>query len=178
MKFLLIANNDSDGIGQPVVNLFNNLLIKGHSAKIIALHKTIDQKNVIKIKRSFLSRLFLYSLNFLQKDFKDLFGFDFSSIKYKDIKEYIDETDVIIIYTFHKMISSDILEKLFESKKLIYLRPLDMEMITGGCHFNQRCEKYKLNCSNCPKLRLNKFVNLPKNYLLKKEESLKNLSQE
>ena len=42
MKFLLIANNDTDGIGQPVVNLFNNLLIRGHDAKIIVLHKFIN----------------------------------------------------------------------------------------------------------------------------------------
>ena len=54
MKFLLIANNDTDGIGQTVVNLFNNLIKKGHDAKIIALHKFINHKNIIRIKRSFL----------------------------------------------------------------------------------------------------------------------------
>ena len=91
MKFLLIANNDTDGIGQPVVNLFNNLLIRGHDTKIIVLHKFINHKNIIKIKRSFLSRLFAFSLGFLKKDFKELFGFDYLQYlsKYLNILSHI-----------------------------------------------------------------------------------------
>jgi len=174
MKFLLIANNDTDGIGQPVVNLFNNLIKKGHKAKIIALHKFTKNKNIIKIKRSFLSRLYALLLDFLKKDFNDLFGFDHSTIEYKDIENYIEETDVIIIYTFHKMISNNILEKLFKSGKLVYLRPLDMEMITGGCHFNQKCEKYRSDCSNCPKLRFNELITLPKENLITKRTIVRN----
>ena len=174
MKFLLIANNDTDGIGQTVVNLFNNLIKKGHDAKIIALHKFINHKNIIRIKRSFLPRLFALSLDFLKKDFKDLFGFDHSTIKYVDIEKYIEEADVIIIYTFRKIISNNILEKLFSSGKPIYLRPLDMEMITGGCHFNQKCKKYKSDCSNCPKLRFNELVTLPKKNLIAKKKIVRN----
>ena len=39
MNFLLIANNDIDGVGQPAVNLCKNLSIKGHQSRLIVLHK-------------------------------------------------------------------------------------------------------------------------------------------
>ncbi len=69
MKYLLIINNDSDGVGQPAINLCSNLIKKGHSSKIIALHKSSENENIIRIKRSFFSRLFLHLLNFLKKRF-------------------------------------------------------------------------------------------------------------
>ncbi len=169
MKFVLIANNDSDGIGQPVIKLFRNLRKEGHQAKVLTLHKTINDSNIVKIKRSFLSRFFLFLLNFLKKDFKELFWFNISSINFDDIKKYLKEADIIIIYTFHKFISSKILEKISEQKKIVYLRPLDMEIISGGCHFNQSCEQFKDNCYHCPKLNLDKFFGIAnKNLLVKK----------
>ena len=40
MKFLLIANNDSDGVGQVVINLSKNLNLLGHKSTTIVLNKT------------------------------------------------------------------------------------------------------------------------------------------
>ena len=47
MKFLLIINNDIDGVGQPAINLCSNLKKKGHESKIIALHKFTKNKNAV-----------------------------------------------------------------------------------------------------------------------------------
>ena len=49
------------------------------------------------------------------------------------------------------------LEKIYQTKKIIYLRPLDMEMATGGCHENllidgKECKRFQSNCNNCPQL--------------------------
>ena len=66
MKFLIILNNDFDGVGQPAINLSSNQK-KGHKTKIIVLHKKSENKDVIKIKRSFISS-FLFILRFLMKD--------------------------------------------------------------------------------------------------------------
>ena len=73
MKFLLITNNDTDGICQTVINLFKNLNKESHKAKIVTLHKLNINKNIIKIERSFFYRLFLYPLNLLKKNFSELF---------------------------------------------------------------------------------------------------------
>ena len=50
-------------------------------------------------------------------------------------------------------------------KKIVYLRPLDMELATGGCHVNflyesgAECKKYITGCDNCPKLnKLNYLI--------------------
>ena len=44
MKFLLVTYNDSDGVGQTVVNLNNNLNNLGHQSKIILLNKSTLEK--------------------------------------------------------------------------------------------------------------------------------------
>ena len=87
MKFLLIINNDIDGVGQPAINLCSNLNKKGHKSKVISLHNFTKNKNIIKAKRSILLRLFLYVQNFLKKDFSDLFEFGYSATKYSSIKK-------------------------------------------------------------------------------------------
>ena len=102
MKFLLITNNDTDGIGQPVINLFSNLKNEGHQAKILTLHNFHKNKDIIKIKRSIFLRLFFYPLNFIKKNFKELFWFNISTVNYKLIKSYINNFDVIVIFTFQK----------------------------------------------------------------------------
>lgn len=169
MKYLLIINNDTDGVGQPAVNLCSNLIKKGHSSKIIALHKSSENPNVIKIKRSFFSRIFLYFLSFLKKDFNELFGFGFSTIEYKNIEKHIMQADIIIIFTLYKIISNKILEKILNTNKIVYFRPLDIELAAGGCHFNKDCQKFESNCNKCPKFIFPNLVNYPTKNLFEKK---------
>jgi len=173
MKFVLITNNDSDGIGQPVIKLFKNLLKEGHQAKILTLHKSLNNSKIIKIKRSFLTRLFSFLLNFLKKNFNELFWFNLSTINFISIKKYLKPADIVIIYTFHKFISSKILEQILKEKKNVFLRPLDMEIISGGCHFNQSCDEFTKNCNNCPKLNFDRILGIANKNLLAKKKIVK-----
>ena len=170
MKYLLIINNDTDGVGQPAINLCSNLIKKGHSSKIIALHKSSENPNVIKIKRSFFSRIFLYFLNFLKKDFNELFGFGFSTIEYKNIEKHVLEADIIIIFTLYKIISNKILKKILNTNKIVYFRPLDIELAAGGCHFNKGCQKFKSSCNKCPKFIFPNLVSYPTKNLFEKKK--------
>ncbi len=173
MKFLLITNNDTDGIGQPGVNLFNNLKNEGHQAKILTLHNFHKNKDIIKIKRSIFLRLFFYPLNFVKKNFKELFWFNVSTVNYKIIESYINNCDVIVIFTFQKIISTKILKKILIRNKLVFFRPLDMEIISGGCHFNEHCNKFVSDCSNCPKVHFDKFFQIASKNLSKKRKIFK-----
>ena len=169
MNFLLISNNDFDGVGQPSVNLCKNLIDKGHKANHIVLHKLSKRKYVKKIKRSFSTRIFLFFLNLIKKNYSEIFSFGFSSVNYSELEKYIKKADVIIILELYKIISNSALEKIFQTNKLVYLRPLDIELASGGCHFNETCTKFKNSCKPCPKLYFNKFFNTPyKNQLEKK----------
>ena len=170
MKFLLIINNDIDGVGQPAINLCSNLKKEGHVSKIITLHKFTKNKDIIKVNRSLILRLLLTLLNVLKKDYSELFGFGYSTINYRDIKKHVDNADIIIIYTFYKIISNEILHKILSSKKIVYFRPCDIELASGGCHFNEECKKYKSNCKYCPKLNFLDIFNLPKTNLVAKKK--------
>ena len=170
MNFLLIANNDIDGVGQPAVNLCKNLSIKGHQSRLIVLHKFSKKKFVKKIKRSIFARILLFFLNLLKKKYSELFGFGYSTVKFEELKRYLDKADVVIIYTLHKIISNVTLEKILKTKKIVYFRPLDIELASGGCHFNEECSKFKSTCKRCPKLYYNNLIDIPfKNQSVKKK---------
>ena len=176
MKFLLVAYNDSDGVGQTAVNLNSTLNSLGYKSKLILLNKTINLKDIFKIKRSFTKRVFYYFFEFLKKRYSDLFSFGNSTVKFKDIEKHTNEADIIIVYTLHKILTLDMLSKLYDQKKIIYFRPLDMELATGGCHVNflyesgVECKKYITGCGECPKLnKLNLFDLSNKIFKSKKE---------
>ncbi len=165
MRFLLVTYNDSDGVGQTVVNLNSSLNKLGHKSKIILLNKTSSKNDIFEIKRSFLKRSFFYFFEFLKKRYSDLFSFGTSTIKFNSIKKHIKDADIIIIYTLHKFLSLKMLSKLLK-KKIVYFRPLDMELATGGCHVNffyengDECKRYLSGCNKCPKLNYLNFFNI------------------
>ena len=175
MKFLIIAYSDNDGVGQHAVSLNNNLNDKGYTSKILLLHKFTESKNIFCVERSIFKRLYYFLLEFIKKDFKKLFSFGNSTINYNHIRGHINKSDIIIIYTLHKILSLEMLNKIFESKKIIYLRPLDMELASGGCHVNilyngEMCNKFELDCNNCPQLNHLNIFNLSKKIFNKKKK--------
>jgi glycosyltransferase involved in cell wall biosynthesis len=178
MKFLILANNDDDGAGQTAVNLSKNLKKLNYQVKVNILHSRIKDPSIKILERSFLLRIFSFLLNFLKikkiKDFKksflELFWFGNTTIKFSSIKAEIEESDIIIIFTFNRIISKNIFEKIMGYKKVIFLRPLDTEFATGGCHFNGDCQNYTDSCNKCPKLNFLNFFNITKKNLIKKKQ--------
>ena len=86
MKFSFIANNDFDGVGQTALNLSKNLISNGQECELLVLHKKYKNKNTIILKRSFLKRLLIFILNFLKKNFNELFGFGYSTVDFDFLK--------------------------------------------------------------------------------------------
>lgn len=167
MKFLLITHNDVDGVGQTVINLNSNLNALGHESKTILLYKKNKfDDSVILIKRSFFLRVFSFFFEFFKKNFNVMFSFGDSTITFNSIKNYIDEADVVIIYEMYKFISLKMLSKILSKDKLVYLRPLDMELATGGCHVNisyssgEECNNHISGCHKCPQLNLLNVFNV------------------
>ena len=176
MKFLLVTYNDTDGVGQTVVGLNSTLNKLGHESKTILLHKSEKSNNdIIQIKRSFFNRVIFFIFEFLKKNSRVLFSFGKSNIKYSSIKNYIDESDVIIIYTLHKFLSFKMLSKIFDTNKIVYLRPLDMELAAGGCHVNflengKECNKFQSSCNKCPQLNSLNIFNISNKIFEKKKK--------
>jgi len=177
MKYLLLAANDIDGVGQHVISLSKHLQKKGHTSKVLLLHNTkTNSSSVIKIKRSLILRVFYFLLYELtKKNFFKLFTFANSTIRFEEIENYIKEADVVIIYSMHKLLSFKTITKIFESGKIVYLRPLDMEFASGGCHVNlikndeKECNKFRKECDRCPQLNSLNLFNFSKKIFYKKK---------
>ena len=89
------------------------------------------------------------------------------------IQDKISKSDIIIIYSFFNVLSLGTIEKLLSKKKIVYFRPLDMELASGGCHVNfdklgNECRKFEDNCSSCPQLNIFNIFNLSKKIFKKK----------
>ncbi len=178
MKFLILINNDFDGVGQTAINLADNLKKLNQKVKISLLHSKTNNQKIEIIKRSLFLRIIVFLFNFfkikkinnLKNDFLELFWFGNTTIKFQSIKKDIEESDVIIIFTFHKLISKKIFQEIMKYKKVILLRPLDIELATGGCHFNGDCQNFINTCNKCPKLNFLNLFNITKKNLIAKKK--------
>ena len=170
MKFLFITNNDHDGAGQQVVRLSNYLLRKNHKVTILVANKKKKLSNIFEVKRVFIYRILNFIFKFLVKKKFTLFNFDINTANFRDIKKHTNNADVIFFYSTFNLISTRILSQLLKLKKKFFLRPCDMEMLTGGCHMNFNCNKYKKNCNICPQVIFSKIFNFSKKNIEKKSE--------
>ena len=177
MKILLINNNDSDGVGQHFVRIVDLLNQNNHNAKGLVVHKKFINKNIIRIRRNPITR-FINTFNYLKKkDFSSLFSFGYGGVEYDKIKKFIVEADLIIIFSFFNILSIKTLEKILFNHKNVIFRPLDMELISGGCHVNIKknnteCSKYKNLCEGCPQLK--SFFSKTSKTILNKKKKLLN----
>ena len=183
MKVLHITNNDYDGAGQAVIRLHQSLIDIGMDSTVALLHNKYNDINILKIGYSntlkgFLSDFFSISFllkplkykaiitfmkfKFIEKFFlfyykpKSLFNFNSLISRYAFLKKHINDYDVIIIHSIHGvLLPKDIYNMYQEFKIRIIMHPLDMELITGGCHFNYECNNWKNDCNYCPQLNSN-----------------------
>ena len=58
----------------------------------------------------------------------------------------------------------------------IIVRPMDMEPLTGGCHFNFGCLRYKESCGNCPQLKVAWKEDISKKNLRRKKKAYSDLN--
>jgi len=180
MKVLHITNNDYDGAGQAVMRLHNALIDIGVESTVALLFNKHNDANILKICYSNTLKgllLDVLSLNILLKHlkymeffhfvklkilekfyliyYKPKYLFNFNSLisRYGFLKKYISGYDVIVIHSVQGvLLPKDIYNMHREFKVKIIMRPLDMELITGGCHFNYECNKWTEDCNCCPQL--------------------------
>ena len=174
MKVLLITNNDYDGVGQHVARLNSIFRQKKVNSRTLVIHKKTRNPYIIKIKRSFFLRIFFYLINYLKKKKNTLFSFDLGTVFFKSIQNYINQSDVIIIFSLHRFLSLNNFEDILKTNKLIYLRPLDFEFASGGCHINLNndsiCRNFiSKDCRSCPLLNNLNIFNISNKIFLKKK---------
>jgi len=203
MKILHITNNDYDGAGLAVIRLHNSLMSIGIDSHVALLFKKHNNDNVSKIGYSrpvkkllfdfvslkilfdfkkipdvyhFLKGKFFEKILFMRFQPKQLFNFNLYSSKYSSLKEKIKGFDVLVLHSIQGVILPEHILKIHNELRIkIVMHPLDMETITGGCHFNYECGKWMEKCGDCFQINTTSDKDISMRTLLKKKYSYRNI---
>jgi glycosyltransferase involved in cell wall biosynthesis len=185
-KILHINTYDVDGIGKAVIRIHNYLVQSGFYSKILVKEKQTQYKDVIEVSKNNITiynifykvikkiNRFLFSKKNVQTNPKyHFFNFDEKEnfISANTILNDINFIpDIIIVYWISRFCNLKTIYKLQKrTKAKILFYPLDMSIITGGCHYAWDCEGFQKSCLNCPAIS-NEKINIAQRNL---EEKLK-----
>jgi len=190
----------NDGAGRGAYRLHQGLIDLGLNSTIITKHEGISNKNVIQLFRNNTSGLgsndvsqnslikhSFHSLRFLFQEFKQrheenkwvpkvLFNFNMPFVNIEKVKTILKNSDIICLHSIQYFLSSEVIKKIHSiSNAPIVWTLWDIEPITGGCHFNDGCEKYAQNCGDCPQLHNNGANDLSRIIFNQKKHDFQNL---
>ena len=170
-KIFQFAHNDYDGASVHILNNHKYLIKNKLNSQLYLVDKTksIISSNSIKLifTQSLKLKLINYFKNFklikIYLNYKNPFSISFNKIKYsrKFINRFkFNQDDIFIFYGFNRVIDLNFLNLI--PKTNIYFFPMDLEILSGGCHFDLDCIKL-INKSH---ISLNKKNKLKKKILL------------
>jgi len=173
MNILILSNLDRGGAGTAAVRLLRNLNSDKYSSRLLVSMKTTPEKNVVGMSTGFagtksvasvIGRKILHRLNSVL-GIKESGNSDprycfFSSEKKTRIftasqvvKRLQFKPDVIVVLFIDMYLTFDVVRELSERYRcpvVWYL--MDMELLTGGCHYAWECRRYEDQCGKCPAL--------------------------
>jgi glycosyltransferase involved in cell wall biosynthesis len=163
MKILNIATNDFGGAGLASLLIHQELKLNGHDSKLVVKNKTSSDDSVIKWETDGffnLNKLFRKVIRKLKQPFyyfinnQFLFFSLFEYTKKKDIlklREMSKDCDILIVHWIADFFSIDEINCALKGiKPKVYIVPMDMAHLTGGCHFGQGCKEFSQGCQTCP----------------------------
>ena len=177
MKIVHFTNNLTDGAGKAVYRIHNGLIESGIDSIVLVAKKDFIDKSVKQIVPGYsnidnpiinnidLIKRGLNFISFIIKEIKwklllrkwsplTLFNFNKSYFNINNIEKYIKDVDIICLYSIQSFISPKLIKQIYKlTKAPIVWTPMDIEPLTGGCHFNNDCKKFYENCGFCPSLK-------------------------
>ncbi|MBD2260594.1 glycosyltransferase family 4 protein [Pseudanabaena sp. FACHB-2040] len=155
MRILHLAKHENSGAGRAALRLHQGLLKIGANSQALVDEKKSALRSVIKAKlrSARLTELeYLLVNKFLNKrlaEKADFFSINITpSLLLGQIKDL--QPDIINLHWVgSEFIRIEELRKL--NTPLVWTLQ-DMWPFTGGCHYNQGCQKYVHSCGNCPQL--------------------------
>ena len=149
----------SAGAGVYITRFHKFLIQKKLKSKIFTNTKSKDSKIEFIHAQNLFVRIYFFfikKINFLILKKKNMYSFYFKWFYLiNNVKEleliYKFKPTFLIIYNNNSFVNYNLLLQL--QKKLnfkIIIYPLDMEPITGGCHYFWNCKNFKQGCIKCP----------------------------
>ena len=156
IKVLHLTNNDVlGGAARYVMRLHESLIDNGVDSKILVLQKESDSGHVMQISRNRylkkMSHFFDRIPTLLYKNKNKFSSGIYGKVSQGQIKNI--EFDVLHIHWITDgAISIKSLKNLSSIGKPMIWSILDMWPFTGGCHYDNNCDKYSNTCGACPEL--------------------------
>jgi hypothetical protein len=165
MKFLHVSTGDVRGAFSGAYRLHRNLIAHGHESVMLVGDKQTGDPTVVAPSNTvqFLGRFLMRAANQLLKlacgrdaQVRHHFALNTGLVPVRTLVRALDgfRPDLIVVhYTSGFMSPAGLLElgTALGAPMAVYL--MDMEMLTGGCHYAWDCAGYLASCENCPPAR-------------------------
>lgn len=180
-----LSTSDIDGgAAIAALRIHRAQLKSGIKSKFLVQSKHTNDSSVIclvqtpfdKLKRYI--RVFLDKLTFktLSITERDRFTFPNLGVNIAN-NDIVKEADIINLHWINEgFISLKSISLLAAFKKPVVFTLHDMWAFTGGCHYDNGCEKYLDNCGNCPSLRFRKEYDFSRKIYNIKSSAYKDLN--
>lgn len=151
---------------------------KKYISKMFVLNKNLNDTTIVKLNDRRLlkinKKLFFFFLNKKNKYSFYNYG-NYAINKKSQISQLVNyNPKAIIIYNNSNFIHPKIIEYLSLKKIKIFFYLMDMEFVTGGCHYNFECKNFTRSCESCPAIKY-PLKKIASNNLKEKEYYLKNI---
>lgn len=180
MKVLLLATSDHEGGAARAAYRLHQGLQVGAASQMLVQTKQVDHE-VVLASKSKLAKLLSHSRPYFDKLPLQFYS-DRSSTPYSlqwlpdTVSTKVAQLDPDII-NLHWICSGYLqIETIAKLGKPIVWTLHDMWAFTGGCHYNQECDRYTSSCGACPQLHSSKKWDLSHWVWQRKARAWKNLN--
>ena len=175
MKVVHFTHNLIDGAGRAAYRLHKALQEKGIESLMLVSKGDPSDRSVIELSAqhpkfkietngnillgaisnyvSFISHKVYWKLIFNRWKPLSIFNLNISLVSKGQILKYLHGAEIVCLYSIQELLSSSHIRDIYFGCKVpIVWTLMDIEPITGGCHFNNGCDRFMAKCGNCPQL--------------------------
>lgn len=184
LKVVHLSTSDiNGGAAIAALRIHSTQLKSGIDSKLLVQSKFTDNSNVISLVQTPIDKIKRYIRVFLDKlTFKtlsiterDKFTFPNFGINVSN-NDIVKEADIINLHWINEgFLSLKSISLLSALKKPVVFTMHDMWAFTGGCHYNNGCEKFVDDCGNCPSLKFRKEKDFSRKIFNMKSTAYKDL---
>lgn len=190
MNVLQINYSDNKGgAAKAAYRLNESLNSSGIDSTLLVLDKNIKNDSVVhyESKNSIYSRIVKnyrkFKIDQIKSDTKqtntckyEIFTTHHSL--YKELVEHVSDFDIVNLHWVSGFVDYNSFFLNFPKNIPIVWTLHDMNPFTGGCHYDNGCEKFKIKCGNCPQINSEIENDITRKAILTKEKTLKKMQNQ
>jgi glycosyltransferase involved in cell wall biosynthesis len=193
MKIIHFSKQDNSASGSVAFNAHKLLIEYGHNSILITKYGVNTKTELVfksefacyfeNLIRKIVSRYFFFiktrtDKNYYMHSLKESTGW-IAERKIKRKIKKIGHADLIILYFLDNYLNFKniyTIQKFIGAKILFY--PMDMAIMTGGCHYSWDCKKFENTCGNCPGIYSDKHDDVTHENMIFKRNFLNKINHE